>query len=287
MTEITETDLVNNININSGNPDILNQCSASGETFDTFIDSVENDPDNSFSITWSNWDNLLSYIKLHLGSSVNNIEFTDEEIINIIDEHVLPEFSKYNPLLRYYVMYEFQNIISRSPALVFQFKNFKYKILNVNRLIRKPTVMDITQYYNLQQTSGDLTDMLIAQNSFSATKDFISQDTWRFFSPDKLQMVRGSNNYGSAMDFICELNCVHKDPSTIDPDQYNLFRDLSLATVFIAIGRIRKKFNSFNTPQSTIDINADEIFQEGMQLRDKTIQELEDLPPDNYVYFIN
>jgi len=271
-----ETDLVNNINT------IEKECI----NLDKFDDFVEED-DSNFSITWSNWDNLLSYIKLNLGSTVNNVEFSDEEIIGMIEEHVLPEFSRYIPLQRYYIMYEFENIISRSPALVFQFKNFKYKILNVNRLIRKPTVLDITQYYNLQQTSGDLTDMLIAQNAFSMNKDFVSQDTWKFFAPDKLQVIRGSNNYGSVMDFIVDVNCIHKDPSTVDPDVYHFLRDLALSTVFINIGRIRKKFSSFNTPQSQVDVNADEIFQEGMQLREKTIQDLEELPPDNYVWFIN
>jgi len=281
MATITETDLVNNLT------KIEEEC-VNLDQFDTFVDDIENNTDESnFSITWSNWENLLSYIKLNLGSTVNNVEFTDEEIIGIIEEHVLPEFSRYIPLIRYYVMYEYENIISRSPALVFQFKNFKYKIMNVNRLIRKPTVMDITQYYNLQQTSGDLTDMLIAQNSFSMSKDFISQDTWKFFAPDKLQIVRGSNNYGSVLDFIVELNCIHKDPSTVDPDVYHLLRDLALATLFISIGRIRKKFSSFNTPQSQVDINADEMFQEGMQLREKTLQELDELPPESYIWFLN
>ena len=279
--ESKETELVNNLNSIDVECENLNQ-------FDTFTDTLEDDVNESnFNTAWVNWENLLSYIKLQLGSSVNNVEFSDEEIISMLSEHVLPEFSRYVPLIRYYVMYENENIISRSPALVFKFKNFKYKIMNVNRLIRKPTVMDMTQYYNLQQTSGDLTDMLIAQNAFSATKDFVSQDTWRFFSPDKLQLVRGSNNYGSALDFIVELNCMHKDPSTIDPDLYPLLRDLAVATVFIGIGRIRTKFSSFNTPQSTVDLNSDQILQDGLQLREKTIQELEDLPPDNYVWFLN
>jgi len=251
------------------------------DNLDQFIDTETTD------ITWSNWDNILSYIKLNLGSSVNNIEFTDDEIIDIIKEHVLPEFSRFVPLIRYYVMYEYENIIARSPVLVYEFKNFKYKILNINRLIRKPSVLDITQYYNLQQTSGDLTDMLIAQNSFSMNKEFVSQDTWKFMAPDKLHLVRGSNNYGSVLDFICELNCIHDNPTTVDPDTYPLLKELALGTIFISIGRIRKKFSSFNTPQSQIDINADEILQEGMQLREKVLQELDDLPPDNYIYFLN
>jgi len=270
---VTETDLVNNIEDNCIN----------------FDDFQINDLEQKFSesISWSTWDNLLSYIKLNLGSTVNNIEFKDEEIIEIIEEHVLPEFSKYLPLLRYYKITEIDNLISDTPVLTFEFKNFNYKILNVHRLIRKPTVMDITQEYNLQQTSGDLTDMLIAQNSFSATQDFVSKDTWKFIAPNKLQIIRGSSNYGSVMDFICELNCMHKDPSTIEADQYNLLRDLALGTIFIFIGRIRNKFSSFNTPQSTVDINAGEMLQEGIALRDKVIQELEELPPENYVYFLN
>jgi len=278
----TETELVDIIKTNCEVPGNTN---IDQETFDKFLDNTTDI--NTDGPTWANWDNLLDYIKLNLGTSVNNIEFTDQEIIDIITNHVLPVFSRYDPYIRYYMMFEHFNVISRSPLLVYQIKNFPYKILRVNRLIRKPTVLDMTQYYNLQQTSGDLTDMLIAQNSFSMSKDFISKDTWVFRAPDKIHFVRGSNNYGSVLDFIVELECVHKDPSTVTPDLYQYLEELALAHVFIYIGRIRSKFQTFNTPQSQVDVNAQEILQEGLQLKEKVLQELDDLPPDTYIYFLN
>ena len=81
--------------------------------------------------TWSNWDNLLSYIKLNFGATVNAMEFSDEDLIEIISEHVMPEFSKYIPLPKYYIMTETENVVSNIPMLTYEFLNFDYKILRI------------------------------------------------------------------------------------------------------------------------------------------------------------
>ena len=48
-----------------------------------------------------NWNNVLSYIKLNLGSPLNLIEMSDDEIIENLKEHVLPVFSQYCPLKKW------------------------------------------------------------------------------------------------------------------------------------------------------------------------------------------
>ena len=40
------------------------------------------------------WNNILSYIKLGLGAPLNLLEFSDEELIQNLKEHVLPFFSQ-------------------------------------------------------------------------------------------------------------------------------------------------------------------------------------------------
>lgn len=237
--------------------------------------------------TWSNWDNLLSYIKLNFGATVNAMEFSDEDLIEIISEHVLPEFSKFIPLPKYYIMTENENVVSNIPMLTYQFKNFPYKILRVNHITRKASTMDLSQFYNIQSNGGDITNFLMTMNTVQMAADVVAIDTWQFRAPNKIEMITGSNNYGTAKDFIVLVDCVHKDPSTVDPDQYNLLRDLSLANILIYIGRIRTKFQSFNTPQAQIDVPAQEMLQEGLQLREKILQELNDLPPDSYVWWLN
>lgn len=48
-----------------------------------------------------NWNNILSYIKLSLGSPLNLIEISDSDMIEYLKEHVLPVFSQYNPLKKW------------------------------------------------------------------------------------------------------------------------------------------------------------------------------------------
>lgn len=237
--------------------------------------------------TWSNWDNLLSYIKLNFGATVNAMEFSDENLIEIISEHVLPEFSKYIPLQKYYIMTEIENVVTNIPMLTYEFLNFDYKILRVNSIVRKPSTLDLSQFYNIQSNGGDITNFLMTMNTVQMASDVVAVDTWQFRAPNKIEMVLGSNNYGTSRDFICIIDCVHKDPSTVDPDQYPLLRDLSLANILIYIGRIRTKFQSFNTPQAQIDVPAQEMLQEGLQLKEKVLQELNDLPPNSYIWWLN
>ncbi len=237
--------------------------------------------------TWSNWDNLLSYIKLNFGATVNAMEFSDEDLIEIISEHVIPEFSKYIPLQKYYIMTETENVVSNIPMLTYEFLNFDYKILRINSITRKPSTLDLSQFYNIQSNGGDITNFLMTMNTVQMAADVVAIDTWQFRAPNRIEMITGSNNYGTSKDFICTIDCIHKDPSTVDPDQYHLLRDLSLANILIYIGRIRTKFQSFNTPQAQIDVPAQEMLQEGLQLKEKVLQELNDLPPDNYVWFVN
>jgi len=235
---------------------------------------------------YASWENTLEYIKLNLGASINNIEFTDEKIIEILETQVLPEYSRYDSLQRYYQMYE-TDIETRFPVNIYEFKNFPYKILYIDQVINKPTVMDQSQFYSLQQTSGDITDMLLTANYYQMSNDYVAINTWKFLPPNRIEVISGSNNYGQSKDFIAKVNCVHKDPSTINPDIFHLFKDLALANILIFIGRIRTKFQSFNTPQTQLDLLAGDLLQEGNQLKQDILGKLEELTPDNYIYFLN
>ena len=252
--------------------------------------NVSTDPtqtsDSINDITWSNWDNLIDFIKLNLGASVNSLEFSDTEMIGIIQDHVLPEFSRYVPYIKYYILYE-NDAIQRYPFYVYEFTYNTHKILRVNSLIKKPNLLDLSQYYNMQQTSGDVTDYLLSMNVVQMASDIVAPDTWKFKAPNRLELITGATNYGISKDFVVELECVHKDPSTIDPDQYRLLKNLALSEIMIYLGRIRTKFQTFNTPQAQVDILAGEMLQEGQQLKEKTLQDLDDLPPDHMIWFLN
>jgi len=250
-------------------------------------ENVEESYIDTEDITWSNWTNLLSYIKLNLGASVNNLELSDDEIISIIQEHVLPEFSRYIPYEKYYLLYENDHVIQYDPFMIYQIKPITHKILRISQIIRKPSILDLSQYYNIQQNGGDITNYLITMNTVSMAGDVVPQDSWKFIAPDKIQVIKGANNYGVSDDFIILADCIHTDPSTIDPDQYRLLKDLALAEIMIYLGKIRTKFSNFNTPQAQINVTAQELLQEGQQLKQQTLQQLDELTPDHLIWFLN
>jgi len=237
--------------------------------------------------TWQNWNNLLDYIKLGFGADVQQIEFDDNRIIEIIKNHVMPRFSRYVPLMRYYYLTEAENLIQSDPSKIYEIKNFPYQIIKVDKVISKANYFDISQFYNVAINGQDITDFLAGNNILQSQSMVMADDTWRFFSPNRLEIIKGANTVQISDDFILELLCVHDDPQTIDPDMYEYFRDLALGEIMIYIARIRSKFSNFNTPFGNVEVNADQLKQEGEQLKNDIIQKLEHLPPDHYVYFIN
>jgi hypothetical protein len=237
--------------------------------------------------TWQNWNNLIEYIKLNLGVPPLNIEFSDDDLVNIIKEHVLPEFSRYIPLYRYYLLTEAENCIQYEPTKVYQIKNFPFKIIKVDEIIAKPNLFDLVQTTSTALYSGDITNLLGANNMLQAKTTVIADDTWTFIPPDKIEMIKSSNSVWIYDDFIAKLACVHNDPSTVDPDMYVYLRDLALAEIMIFIGRIRTKYQNFSTPAGQVELDAQNLMQEGQQLKREVLEKLDRLPPDHYLYFLN
>ena len=239
--------------------------------------------------SWQNYANLIDYIKLNLGASTNAFEFTDEEITDIICEHTIPLFSKYNPLIRYYRMTYDANCITESPTHIYQFKNFGYKIMKINQIIPSSSVQDYNQMYSMALRTGaqDVTDYLMNMNIMQMSNVAVAPHTWRFFAPDKIEIVKTTDAITFSQDFITEVACIHNDPTTVSPDMYVYLRDLALADIMIYIGRIRTKFQSFNSPYGEINVASQSWVEEGNQLRRDTVEALKNMPPDDYIFFLN
>jgi len=237
--------------------------------------------------TWQNWDNLIEYIKLNLGASVLSIEFSDDDLIKIIKNHVLPEFSRYIPLYRYYLLTEEENCIQHEPTKIYEIKNFPYKIIKIDEIITKPNLLDYNQNISVALYSGDITNLLGTNYILQSKTLVLADDTWTFIPPNKIELIKSNNSIWVYDDFIAKLACIHEDPTTVDPDLYPYLRDLALAEIMIYIGRIRTKFQSFNTPIGQIDMPAQELLQEGQQLKERILEKLDRLPPDHYIYFLN
>jgi hypothetical protein len=244
---------------------------------------------SSGACSWQNYANLIDYIKLNLGASTNKFEFSDEQIADIICEHTLPLFSKYEPLIRYYRMEYGTNLITENPTYVYQFKNFNYKIMKINNVIPTSSVEDLNMLYSqaLRTNMQDVTEMLMNMNYMHMSTIAVAPHTWRFFAPDKIEITRTTDTLTFSRDFIVDVACVHPDPTTVNPDMYVYLRDLALADIMIYIGRIRSKFESFSSPYGEVQVASRSWVDEGSQLRRDTIESLKNLPPDDFLFFLN
>lgn len=234
--------------------------------------------------SWQSWSNVLDHIKTELGADVMQLELDDQKIVEKIQMHVLPEFSGYDGLHKYYKMTE-QNIISRDPILEYEFLDFPYKIFEVKNKIDQATYIDMDQMFS-QSIAGDVTDFLVRQNYLDMANIARADNTWRFMAPNKFQVVKAGFSHVTDQ-FILELDVCHNDPTTISPGLYDSFRDLATAYIMNAIGKIRKKFNNFNTPFGNIQLNAEELINDAKELRQRTLEELKRTPPEQYIWNLN
>jgi len=233
--------------------------------------------------TWQSWNNVLDAIKTELGYPAFDIEVTDDQIIDKLYNHVMPEFSTYNGLSRYYVI-TYDNLISETPVMRYQIKDFEYRIAGINGKIDKSSYIDM-QMNQMQHMSGDITDYLVRQNYLDMSNMVRADNTYRFRSPDIIEVMKAGLSY-IGDEFILDLDCIHNNPTTIDSTLYKEFIDLCIAYVLNWVGKIRKRYNSVTTPFGQIEMNADDMIQEARELKQRTIENLLKSPRDQMIWIL-
>ena len=231
--------------------------------------------------TWQSWENVLDAIKTELAADVFKLEVTDSQIIDKIYKHVLPEFSTYDGLSKYYKV-TYNNLISETPVMEYKITDFDYRIVGINGKIDKSSYIDM-QMNQMQHMSGDITDYLVRQNYLDMSNMVRADNTYRFMTPDIVQVTKAGLSY-IGDEFILELDCIHEDPTTIDSTLYKEFVDLSVAYCLNWIGKIRKKYNNVTTPFGQIEMNGDEMVNEARELKQRTLENLLRTPNDQIVW---
>ena len=235
---------------------------------------------------WQSWENVLDYIKLEMGAYVLDLELSDDEIIEIIKQHTLPLFSRYSPLIRYYYVTDEDNLIRTEPTYVYQIKNFDYRILKILEIIAKPDILDYNQNIAATLYSGDITNLLGQNYMLQSKSTVLATDSYEFFPPDKIELIKSSNSLWISRDFVVKFECIHNSPSTIHGDLYDYFKQLATADIMRAVARIRTKYQSFATPVGQVDLTAQELLQEAKEIRREVIDTLDKMPPDKYLWIM-
>jgi len=224
------------------------------------------------------WNNVLQYIKTNLGSPINLLELSDNEIIEYLKNHTLVEFSNYVPKKKYYVL--------TAGDLVEQ-NIQKYKI-DVSDYI-----IDVTKVYTFESqfpSSAFPSDTKILDDTLFAKYESMIQSlsptiTWRFEQPNYLIFYTQSSIEGF-LPVLVEYNTVYNNLSEIPADMYIYFKKLALADIKILIGNTRTKYQ-LSTPFGQIMNNGEMLKQEGLQERQMIIENLtQNIPPDFLIEWV-
>lgn len=246
------------------------------------------------------YNNLLSSIKRSLGSKLNLLEMSDDEIIDGIKEDIIPFFSQYSPLKKYCVIGPNQLIpfipFSGNPKwsylLPIDLEEYVIDIIdcyinNSNNLFSGTKYNGgISGSVNVFEpgVSGvlgsGLVDVGINNEYADMISSFSSANTWELIPP-KTIVFDSKVEYG-----IVVYNTIHTELNTILPDYFHrLFKPLCIANVKLWIAALRSKYENIETPMGQLRLNWQQLEQEAQQTIERITQELQNIPPDHFIYF--
>jgi hypothetical protein len=243
-----------------------------------------------------NWNDILNYIKRNIGIKFNQLELTDEEIVDGLKNDVLPLFSQFVPLKK-------QTYISSNDLVE---KRSFGSGLWIYKLPVDEQIIDITnafpnEYYssdkytdpfydtkysreNIRQNRISSSDpqgieMFFADQVYSDILAYASpRNTWKPILPDKIEF--DFEIYSA----IIEYDTVHTELQTIYSDMYQMvFKPLCLGNTQIWLANLRSKFQDLTSPIGNIRLNFERLEQSGRETIEKTMTILEGLPPDHLV----
>ena len=224
------------------------------------------------------WNDIIEYIKINLGAEINMIELSDDEMIRYLKNQVLSYFSQYSPHKKYLLV----TAACQLPFKVGQ-PQYRYKlpvpedeyiidILEVS-LDDQETILDTFSF----DYFGCL-DTVQANSFIDAIRSIHVRNTWEFLPPDILQFDQ------EIKACVVEYNVEHDVLTTVKPDVYHIiFKPLCLANVKLWIASMRSKYEGLQTPFGNINLNWQQLQQEGLQEKEKAEQMLLSLPPDKLI----
>jgi hypothetical protein len=233
-------------------------------------------------------DRVLNFIKSNLGFPFQQLELTDEQIIDYIKDYSLREFCLYSPdknSMGINLTVEAYKVPGRSNEF-YLYEPDGLEILNVTDVIPQISNYLITGHpfmgaFNL----GDLREFALNTEVGMMIHQFSNFSiTFEFKHPNKLRVSPNPSDFMDQM--TIEYERMHSETfETIPYDIEVLFCNFCLADIMIMLGRIRKKYGDGNlrTPFGDIPLSA-EIFDEGTTKKNEIIEKLENRSWPNVIF---
>jgi hypothetical protein len=226
-------------------------------------------------------NDILEYVKINLGFPMLHLELEDNQIINYIQKFTIKEFSYYIPdknTVPLNTNLESSKVPGKSNEY-YIWDPEGLEILNVIDIYLKPSELYFLGHPPIGPMSlGELKDWALATSNAMMLKMFSSYDyTFEFKHPNIIRISPALNTNLGVISIEYERQ-QPPDLSGIPNDLHTYFKDIALADIMIMLGRIRKRYSNGNlkTPFGDIPLESD-IFDEGKELKSKTLETLERL----------
>jgi hypothetical protein len=234
-----------------------------------------------------NWNHITSYIRSQIGS-INELEISDDELINHLRDHVLPEFSIFSPAKLWVLLSECDRVPVNPLDPDMQDKTYDedtytiplpedVEIVNVeNAYFRKGAAGDdaFREYSHIYQSDPRDTVM---NNTFTTMMDYLKTVQYYEYLPPNTILFGHSISEG----IILELHVYHVKLETIKRDIYtNLFRHMAVKSIIEMIIANRSKFQQLSSPFGEIGLNIEFLERKAEKLEQK-IEEFQSWMPPN------
>lgn len=223
---------------------------------------------------------VLSYVKRNLGFPFMHLEWTDNDVLDHIRDITIRTYSYYSPSTAK-IPVNISLTANKVPGVGNEFYIHEpegREILNVVDIYFSQSDLYIVGHPPFGPMSHfEIREWALQVEMAGMLKMFSSFDkTFEFKHPNIVRISPLPTN--STYITIEYERMQSEDFSEIPNDQHQVFLELALADVMIAIGRIRKRYGAGNmkTPFGEIPLESD-IYEEGKEKKDKVIELLERL----------
>lgn len=187
---------------------------------------------------------VLRYLNRMLGTLIQELEISEEEMMRVVFQESLPTFSKFFP-------YKYRLILTRNNALNKNQPN-TYIIPNDDRL----EIFGVHNIWvsNMNQFGGSLLPVVAEPFAMQELNDFLSmtyaKPTFEFRAPNILTIRPKLINNDGAMIEVKAVHPIHM--KTIPISMRDEFLRLCLDDVLISLYPLRHRFENFTTPYGQI-----------------------------------
>ena len=236
-------------------------------------------------INRQSWNNLISYVKRKLGTPLNLLEYSDDDIKKIIQEDVLPAMSQYIGKPCWIRLNPSDKIKTDEHDLAYELYQIKVPddivLVDVQEVYYHRDNMGTLGIYQNMLAILDPRDTVMTNEFLDMLNSLETAQAFDFIPPNRIRFERPLQ--GKSV--ILECKAEHSDLHSIPSDYYHeILKPWCVAEIMENIVAIRSKFQNLSTPLADIQLNISDMASTAAQLKQMIMEKLDATPPDHLVY---